>query len=231
VASVIFDCDGVLVDSEPLAARAMSDVLTRAGLVISPEELMGFCVGLSQKDILAAVAARLDRVVPENVSAELWPATRALFAAELGAMPGVAEVLQALDVPVGVASSSPPQRIEFSLARAGLRERFGRFVFSSAMVPRGKPFPDLFLHAAREMAVAPADCVVVEDSTAGTTAARAAGMRVLGFVGGSHAGEETARRLRAAGAEAVAADWTEGLPALRRILAALSRAQERADVR
>ena len=200
----------------------MCNVLTEAGLSISAEDLISFCIGLSQKDILAAVAGRVGRPLPETVMPALWPATRALFAAELAAMPGVAEVLRALDVPVAVASSSPPERIAFSLERAGLRAYFGANVFSSAMVARGKPAPDLFLHAARQMGEPPEACVVVEDSTAGTHAARAAGMRVLGFVGGSHADADTAARLREAGAEAIIAHWREGLPALRRIMAPLS---------
>lgn len=213
---VIFDCDGVLVDSERLAARAMCNVLAGAGLSISPDELMRFCVGLSQRDILAAVADRLGRPVPEAVMPALWPATRALFAAELAAMPGVAEVLHALELPVAVASSSPPERIAFSLERAGLHGHFGDNVFSSAMVARGKPAPDLFLHAARRMGVPAASCVVVEDSIAGTLAARAAGMRVLGFVGGSHSDAGLAERLRQAGATVIIPHWAEGLPALRR---------------
>ncbi len=216
--AVIFDCDGVLVDSEKLAARAMSMVLAQAGLPIDADELMHLSVGLSQRDILAAVGARLRREVPATVPDAIWPATRSLFAAELQAMPGIEAVLRALAVPIGVASSSLPERIAFSLHRTGLDHYFGSNVFSSQMVRRGKPAPDLFLRAAERMAVAPAECIVIEDSVAGTIGACAAGMRVLGFVGGGHATAESAGHLRAAGAAAVAESWEAGRAALRAML-------------
>ena len=213
---LICDCDGVLVDSEPLAAEAMSAVLAGFGVMVSPELLMRELTGLSQADILAGVAARTGKAVPMEVAERLWPATRALFAERLAAMPGAGDVLRAHRGPVCVASSSRPERIRFSLERAGLAEIFGERVFSAAQVARGKPAPDLFQFAAARCGAEAAGCVVIEDSVAGVTAARAAGMTAIGFVGGGHATPDSRDRLVQAGADVVIDAWADLAPALAR---------------
>jgi HAD superfamily hydrolase (TIGR01509 family) len=211
---LICDCDGVLVDSEPLAAEAMSGVLAEFGVIMPAERLMRELTGLSQADILAGVAARTGQAVPAAVAERLWPATRALFEARLRALPGALAFLRAHDGPVCVASSSGPERIRFSLERAGLAGCFGDRVFSAAQVARGKPAPDLFLFAAARCGADPPDCVVIEDSVAGVTAAKAAGMTAIGFVGGGHATPASAERLRAVGADRVIAEWAQLAPTL-----------------
>ena len=205
---IIFDCDGVLVDSEPLAAEAMSRVLAGHGIQMTPRALMQF-VGMKQADILAGVEKQAGMAVPPGVPAEIWPATRAIFAESLKPMAGLAALIARLPHRRCVASSSHHERIRFSLETAGLYDLFAPHIFSSSEVQHGKPAPDLFLHAAAKMGVAPADCLVFEDSVAGTTGATAAGMKVIGFAGGGHAGPDLPERLRAAGAAHVIRHWDE----------------------
>ena len=204
---VVFDCDGVLVDSEVLAVRALLDVLGGVGVPATPE-MIGRCFGMKQADILRRVEQETGVAVPPGAADLVWPATRALFERELQPMPGVAAFIEWLgDTPRCVASSSSPERIRFSLARTGLDRFFGEAVFSSHQVARGKPAPDLFLLAARTMGVAPADSLVVEDSAFGIQAARSAGMRSVGFLGGSHIEPGHDSRLRGSGADACEHNW------------------------
>lgn len=135
--------------------------------------------------------------------------TRALFEAELQAIGGIADLLDRLLCRRCVASSSTPERLQHSLSLVGLYDRLAPHIFSATMVRNGKPAPDLFLHAAVEMGVPPSNCVVIEDSVPGVTAARAAGVPAIGFTGGSHARPDLARRLQDAGASAIAADMLE----------------------
>ena len=185
---IIFDCDGVLVDSEPLAMRVLLGTLASAGVEIDPASGYRDFLGRS----LASVTAQLDaehglRLTPqalERLRVELYE----VFRRELQPSPWVAETLDALTVPFCVASSSQPERIRLSLEVAGLIDRFEPAIFSASMVARGKPDPDLFLHAAAAMGVKPENCLVIEDSPAGIAAARNAGMRVFAYAGGSHFG-------------------------------------------
>lgn len=204
---VIFDCDGVLVDSELLSVRAMAATLIAAG-VPATEAMIAHRFGMKQKDILAHVAADSGTAIPADAEARIWPATRALFEAELQPMPGVARFLTRLgDRPRCVASSSSLERIRFSLTRTGLIGFFGDNIFSSQQVARGKPAPDLFLFAAGRMGIAPERAVVIEDSIYGVEGARAAGMRAIGFLGGSHIQPTHDRALAASGAEAAERDY------------------------
>lgn len=184
---VIFDCDGVLVDSEPLSMRVMLETLAAAGLQLDAETAYARFLGTSMKSICAKLAREdgieLDEAALERLRQRLY----AVFRAELQPTPGVAETLGRLTVPFCVASSSQPERIELSLEITGLRHHFAGRIFSATMVEHGKPAPDLFLHAAKSMDVAPATALVVEDSPVGVAAAKAARMRVIGFTGGSHA--------------------------------------------
>jgi len=197
---IIFDCDGVLVDSEPIANRILVEALDDVGYEIALDEAVARFVGRSMAAVVGMVEADLGRPLPEGFIDALQARTFAAFERDLTAMPGVDEVLAGLVVPVCVASSGSPDKIAHSLSLTGLERIFDGNLFSAAMVARGKPAPDLFLHAAKEMKVDPGSCLVVEDSVPGVEAARAAGMAVLGFVGGGHADAALGARLRAAGA-------------------------------
>jgi HAD superfamily hydrolase (TIGR01509 family) len=205
---IIFDLDGVLIDSELLAAEAMSTVLGSFGHDVPPKDIMHTYTGLSLKDILAKVEERLAKVLPAEVAEGIWPTTRKLFANRLAPMPGVIPFLRDLSWRHCVASSSLPERIRFSLEVTKLLPHFEDRYFSSSQVARGKPAPDLFLHAARVMHVEPSECVVIEDSIAGVTAAVAAGMHAIGFAGGSHVAPGHVERLKAAGATTVVDHWS-----------------------
>jgi len=186
IGAVIFDCDGVLVDSEPLAAKEWASVLGAMGLPIDIDRIYREFLGRSTVTMINAAQRDYDvdlRPALPDFSVRLENA----FRDALTPIPGIAEVLAELRVPHAVASSSAFERIQLSLELTGLRRFFGDHVYSSTMVKNGKPAPDLFLFAADKLGVAPADCVVIEDSPAGVTAAQAAGMRVIGFLGGSHA--------------------------------------------
>ena len=207
---IIFDCDGVLVDSEMLAIRAMRDVLNAAGVPATEALILG-CFGMKQVDTLTRVAEATGQPIPADVPAKIWPATRTAFETSLKAMPGIVPFLGATGgVARCVASSSHPERIRTSLDLTGLSGFFqGDHLFSSHAVARGKPAPDLFLLAATRMGVAPGRCVVIEDSVFGILGARAAGMAAYGFVGGAHIQPGHAASLTAAGALGIAADWPD----------------------
>jgi HAD superfamily hydrolase (TIGR01509 family) len=206
---IIFDCDGVLVDSEPLANQVLAEFLTELGQPHTAAECQARYVGRSIPSIMTDIEAESGIELPADFHAELWRRDREAFAGRLQAIPGVAEVLRGL-LAAGrrrcVASSSAPERIRNSLTVTGLIDYFEPHLYSALQVARGKPAPDLFLHAAAAMAADPADCTVIEDSLAGVTAGVAAGMRVIGFAGGGHCGPGHAERLTGAGAAAVFTD-------------------------
>ena len=181
---VIFDCDGVLVDSELLSNAALSEALAELGLHLTIEETMAEFMGRSRQHLLTRTAELLGGPVPEEF-VEAFEAARAdAFWRELEPVTGIEEALEALDeagIATCVASSGSHQTMRLTLGLTGLYDRFDGRIFSATEVARGKPAPDLFLHAAARMGFEPADCVVVEDSPAGVAAGRAAGMRVLGF--------------------------------------------------
>jgi HAD superfamily hydrolase (TIGR01509 family) len=181
---VIFDCDGVLVDSEPIAVRIDVEMLAEVGVTMSSEEVIERFVGRSPEVILAETEARLGRAAPEGWWERGEARLREAFAAELQPVAGIAQALEAIELPVCVASSSGPENLRLKLELTGLYERFAGHVFSASEVANGKPAPDLFLHAASRMRVAPAACVVVEDSRYGVQAARAAGMDAFAYAGG-----------------------------------------------
>jgi HAD superfamily hydrolase (TIGR01509 family) len=181
---VIFDCDGVLVDSEPIAVRIDVEMLAEVGVTMSAEEVIERFVGRSPHVILAETEARLGRPVPEGWFERGEARIREAYATELRPVDGISEALDAIADPVCVASSSGHENLRFKLDLTGLYDRFAGHIFSAAEVANGKPAPDLFLHAASRMGAAPSDCVVVEDSRYGVQAARAAGMRALGYAGG-----------------------------------------------
>lgn len=207
---VIFDCDGVLVDSEPLAERVLLQGLASLGHIIEPRFARERFLGRSLAAICAILHAEfgieLGTSDLERMRTELY----ALFERELRPIPGVETALDRLVQPRCVASSSQLERVRLALKVTGLLARLQPHLFSATQVAHGKPAPDLFLHAARRMGVPPAACVVIEDSAAGIEAARRAGMTVLAFTGGSHAqGEVHRARLAAWAPDRVFEDMRE----------------------
>jgi HAD superfamily hydrolase (TIGR01509 family) len=176
---VIFDNDGVLVDSEVHAQRITAALISELGVPMTPAECEAQFLGASLATIRAWVEARV--TVPGDFEAIFHARLFEAFASGLTAVPGVVDALDGLRVPTCVASSGAHERIRVSLAATGLLRRFEGRIFSAQDVARGKPAPDLFLHAARACGVAPARCAVIEDSRAGVEAANAAGMTAFGF--------------------------------------------------
>lgn len=203
---VIFDCNGVLVDSEPIAAAVAEEFLARAGIVLGADAIIRYFAGRRPVDMFADIEAATGRRLPVGFHRDVAEATIERLRNELRPMPHVAHALSWLRGPKCVASSSTRDRMRASLETTDLLRFFDPHLYSGAAVAHGKPAPDLFLHAAQRMHVAPADCIVVEDSPAGIAAATAAGMTPVGFVGGQHAGPELAAQLVSAGAKAVIAD-------------------------
>ncbi|MFC4030944.1 HAD family hydrolase [Streptomyces polygonati] len=181
---VIFDCDGVLVDSEKIAVKVDVDVLAALGWPLTEEEIVERFVGRSFADMTADIERYLGRALPDGWDTPYRRLYREAFERELTPVDGVVEALDALTLPSCVASSTSHAGLRHTLGLTGLYERFAGRVFSAADVARGKPAPDLFLHAARSLGVEPARCLVVEDSRYGVEAARAAGMRSYGYYGG-----------------------------------------------
>ena len=207
---MIFDCDGVLIDSEPLSLACLTENLNRIGVGIDGETVRVRFAGTSMASIMGHIARDYGIAAPSGFVEAVKAETLARFDAELRAMEGVAEAVAALGVPTCVASSSDPVRLRHSLGLTGLLPLFDGRIFSSVEVARGKPFPDLFLHAAGRMGSSPEACLVIEDSVPGVTAARAAGMRVAGFTGGGHWGHDPAGAdLLAAGAARVFRDFRD----------------------
>lgn len=192
-ALVIFDCDGVLVDSETISLEVMLGLLAEAGCPLTPEEGYRHFLGKSLGSVRDWLARERGVSLTDPLLAEMRHRLLTRFEAELQPVKGVAEAVRALDLPVCVASSSQPDRIRLSLGVTGLLPLFEPHIFSATMVTNGKPAPDLFLLAARRMGADPAACLVVEDSPAGLQAAHAAGMRAIAFTGGSHAGPAALR--------------------------------------
>ena len=181
---VIYDCDGVLVDSERISVRLDAELLAELGWPLGEDEIVARFVGRSHEYMVSEIEAHLGRSLPLGWDAENGPRYRQAFAAELAPVAGVVDALAAVAVPGCVASSSGHERLRFTLGLTGLYERFAGRIFSAADVARGKPAPDLFLYAAQQCGVEPGRCVVVEDSRWGVQAARAAGMRAIGYAGG-----------------------------------------------
>lgn len=206
---MIFDCDGVLVDSEPISLARLTAGLNRIGVPIDVDTVRVRFAGTSMASIMAHITRDYPVTVPDDFVATVKADTLRAFDEGLTAMPGVARAIAGLSLPHCVASSSDPVRLSHTLGLTGLLPLFGNRVYSSTMVARGKPAPDLFLHAAAAMGIAPGACLVVEDSVPGVQAARAAGMRVVGFVGGGHwAHDRTGADLTAAGATRVFDDFS-----------------------
>jgi HAD superfamily hydrolase (TIGR01509 family) len=182
---IIFDCDGVLVDSEVLSCRCLSEALAGYGIDLGLDQALDLFLGRSITAVLEHYEA-LGRSIPERFSTELRAGVRAAFLSALCPIDGVGSVLEGLQIPHCVASSSDFDRVSLSLSLTGLTPHFDSRLYTSQMVQRGKPAPDLFLYAAEKMRADPRRTLVIEDSVSGVAAGKAAGMTVWGFVGGSH---------------------------------------------
>ncbi|MGH1493329.1 MAG: HAD family hydrolase [Acidimicrobiales bacterium] len=201
---VVFDCDGVLVDSEAIVIEVEAELLSSAGFELTADQIAERYVGLSYPDMMAGLQRDFGRPVPDGLSEEVQQAALDAFPGRLTTTRGMTAFLEALQLPRCVASSSALSRVELSLGITGLDQFFEpEHVFSSQMVERGKPAPDLFLLAANRLGFQPADCVVIEDSPHGVEAALAADMSVVGYVGGLHARPSLTERLSAAGATTI----------------------------
>jgi HAD superfamily hydrolase (TIGR01509 family) len=193
---VIFDCDGVLVDTELISNTVLAELLTQAGLPTTYEQCLHDYRGRSMASVRELATRRLGAPLPDDLDERYYAGIKARFAGELQAVPGVIEALDRIALPCCVASSGPHHKMAVTLRHTGLWDRFEGRIFSATEVPRGKPAPDLFLHAAQRMGFDPATTAVVEDSIPGVEAARAAGMRALAF-----ARDTDADALAAAGGE------------------------------
>ncbi len=211
VKAVIFDCDGVLIDSEIIAVEVEMALLASHGLHYEASEFKARFMGMSDAAFYAALAAdsreRLSRDLPADFRARVDAGKHALNEEKLAAIAGIERAVEVLALPKAVASSSESRHLDYKLRRTGLWDRFAPHIYSADHVARAKPAPDLFLHAAAQLCIAPGDCLVIEDSVNGVTAGLAAGMRVWGFLGGGHMDEGAGERLRRAGAERIVADW------------------------
>jgi len=196
---VIFDCDGVLVDSEPVANRMLGQMLHEIGLDLTQEQIFERFVGYSLPHCLRVIEGMLGHAPPESFLRDLQARTFAAFKTELRAMPGIEQALDELEaagLPYCVASSGDHEKMNTTLGITGLLPRFAGRIFSVTQVARGKPAPDVYLFAARQLGAEPAACVVVEDTPPGVQAGAAAGMTVFGF--SAHTPEH---KLMAAGAQ------------------------------
>ncbi|WP_175439296.1 HAD family hydrolase [Streptomyces vilmorinianum] len=181
---VIFDCDGVLVDSERIYCRVDHEVFTSLGAEFTEAEVVEHFVGSSNEAYTALLEERLGRRLEPDWHAPYRHRYEQALDAELTVVDGITDALDALEVPFCLASNGSHASIRRNLTRVGLLHRFEERIFSARDVARGKPAPDLFLRAAATMGVAPERCAVVEDSPYGVAAARAAGMRAFGYCGG-----------------------------------------------
>jgi HAD superfamily hydrolase (TIGR01509 family) len=205
---IIFDFDGVIVDSEILSTFRQS--LTAFGFPTTEEEEIAHYRGLRLRDCIVIAERLHNRKMPDDFVASYRANSFELLRRELQPVAGAVDFIRALgNRPIAIASSSGLARIELSLERVGLTDRFQGRISSAAELERGKPFPDVFLNAAGLLSVDPRDCIVIEDGTHGITAALAAGMTPLGLTAGSHCKPGHAERLSTAGAAAVAATYND----------------------
>ena len=213
---VIFDCDGVLVDSEIIAARAETALLAQIGIEIDPIEFAGRFAGLTFRDILVRLEAETGHVFQASLLDKQRAELDRRLAREVKAISGAADAVAAVKLPRCVCSNSRWERLEMMLTKTRLLPLFEGHVFSAMDLPekRPKPAPDVFLHAAKEMKADPANCIVIEDSVHGIAGAKAAGMRVIGFTGGAHSYPGHSDLLTEAGAETAINRWADLGPVL-----------------
>lgn len=181
---VIFDCDGVLVDSEPISLRVDAIVLSELGWPLTEDEIIERFVGRTSDYMRQEIEAHIGRSLPADYDADFDDIYRREFEKDLKPVDGIIEALDRIALPTCVASSGSHEKMRFTLGLTGLYPRFSGRIFSATQVAEGKPAPDLFLFAAEQMGAEPARCAVVEDSRYGVQAARAAGMTAFAYAGG-----------------------------------------------
>ncbi len=213
ISAVLFDCDGVLVDSEVIAHDVEIAVLAEIGLTYDSHDFIARFMGRSSKTFYAMLdedgRARLGRPIAGEVRGPIRARYAAAVAARLTEVAGALAAIRACRLPKAVASSSSVRGLDIKLRKVGHWEHFAPHIYSAEHVTHSKPAPDLFLHAAKALGVAPADCLVIEDSVNGVMAGIAAGMHVWGFGGGGHMTDRLTARLTEAGAERIVANWKE----------------------
>jgi HAD superfamily hydrolase (TIGR01509 family) len=221
ISAVIFDCDGVLVDSEILALEVELAILAEQGLHFERDDYVTRFMGLSHDafhDLIDEEAKkRLGRSISRTIRDELATRLRQTMIARLTQVPGAGAAVAQTALPKAVASSSTAEGLERKLKQVGLWGYFAPHVYSADHVTHAKPAPDLFLHAAEALDIPPCECLVLEDSVNGVIAAKRAGMRVWGFLGGGHTHDRLGARLTAAGAERLVRDWPEAAQLLARL--------------
>ena len=213
VSAVIFDCDGVLVDSEVIAHEVETEILDSIGLHYDRHEFTERFMGMSDPAFYAALEAdakaRLGRSVIDELRSRINAGMRKAIEARIAEVPGATQAVASVRQAKAVASSSTARGLDVKLKRTGLWQHFAPHVYSAEHVTHAKPAPDLFLHAAEALMVPAEQCLVIEDSVNGVLAGRAAGMRVWGFRGGGHMTDRLAARLSEAGAERIVVDWPQ----------------------
>jgi HAD superfamily hydrolase (TIGR01509 family) len=217
---IMFDFDGVIADSEVLSNTVLAECVSEAGVPTTIDDAYRLYMGKRVPQIAAAVEATLGRAVRPDFAVDFQMRVLARFGRELKMVAGADAYLAAFSHLLRcIASTSSPDRLAVCLDVLGLKEAFGTNVFSAELVPRGKPHPDIFLYAAKKMNVAPAECLVIEDSAGGVQAVLAAGMTVIGLLAASHIGDGHGERLRQAGAHFVAVTFGEAQAITRRLVA------------
>ncbi len=210
---VIFDCDGVLINSEEIYLDSEIEFLSNAGFELEKRAYMGAFMGLSYDDwrvkLGAAVQEHHGHPLPENFFESLHTFVMQRFESELESIPGVRGAVSSLEILCCVASSTSLPNLQWKLQHTEITDLFSPHIFSADMVARGKPAPDLFLHAAATLEIEPRHCVVVEDSVNGVIAGKAAGMKVIGFTGGGHCLADQEAILISSGAHVVIDDFAK----------------------
>lgn len=200
---VIFDCDGVLLDSEIIACQAIAEAYSLLGYVISTEEVSRRFSGMPDEGVDAAIEVELGTPLPANFRADIKKRVLGKYRTDLKPINGAKSVLSSLKTPKCIASSASPSKLSLGLIETDMFELVYPNIFSTRLVARGKPHPDIFLYAADKMDALPSRCIVVEDSVAGVSAAKSAGMTCIGFTGGSHCAEGHSQCLYDASADIV----------------------------
>jgi HAD superfamily hydrolase (TIGR01509 family) len=217
--AVIFDCDGVLINSEELCLKVELACLDEIGLSFEAHDYVGRFMGMTSADFYAALDAdyreKYGRALPETFPDILHERTWAAVESGLTTITGAEALVRGLALPKAVASGSNPDRLAIKLKKVGLFDAFAPHIYSAQLMARGKPAPDVYLHAAQQLGIDPGACVAVEDSVNGVTSAMAAGMVVVGFTGGGHCPPKQGELLRGAGATHIAAHMDQLLAILR----------------
>ena len=207
--AILFDCDGVLVDSEVIARRVVAEMFGRYVPDLDFDALTLAAPGMSDEELIGHVERLYNVSLPSDLLRRIEAGIDAALIAECEAIPGVVETVAPITLPTGVCSNSPLRRVQQSVLRAELDQTFADRLYCADMVAKPKPAPDVYLLAADQLDVSPSCCLVVEDSVTGLRAARAARMTVIGFVGASHVGPNHGAQLRAAGAVAIASSMAD----------------------